>query len=176
MVTREPGFLASDGRSRSASVEVEIGCEAWAADVDCGRLEALAAAAAGDTPGEIAVRLAGDAEVQGLNQQYRGLDKPTNVLSFPAAPAPVSGAPGPLGDVVLAYETALREANALGVPLADHAAHLIVHGVLHLLGHDHRMESEAEAMEAEERRILARFGIADPYAHLDAAADVAADG
>ena len=82
--------------------------------------------------------------MRALNRDWRGKDKPTNVLSFPAPPPP--GAPGPrhLGDIVLAYETLAREAAAEGKALADHAAHLVVHGVLHLLGYDHEAEAEAE--------------------------------
>lgn len=111
-----------------------------------------------------------DAEVHALNREWRGRDKPTNVLSFPmrargelAALAP-DGPPVLLGDIALAHETCAREAAEKGIALADHAAHLIVHGLLHLAGHDHvASDEEAEAMEALERRILAKLGIADPY-------------
>lgn len=119
----------------------------------------------------MAIRLASDVEVRRLNHRFRGLDKPTNVLSFPAANGQCSLAPNSLGDIVIAYETTRREAEELGIPIADHAAHLVVHGVLHLLGHDHTTDAEAETMEAEERRILAAFDIADPYLRLDALAE-----
>ncbi|MCR6629633.1 MAG: rRNA maturation RNase YbeY [Magnetospirillum sp.] len=126
----------------------------------------------GDDPLEISVVLADDATVQGLNRDWRGKDKPTNVLSFAAldddeAPR-VPGAPLLLGDIVLAFETCRDEARALGKPLSDHLSHLVVHGVLHLLGYDHEDdEAEAEEMEALETTILAGCGIADPYAAAD---------
>ncbi len=117
---------------------------------------------------EISLVLADDAMVQGLNRQYRGQDKPTNVLSFAALDGeedePLADGPLLLGDVVLAFETARREAVAEDKPLADHLSHLLVHGVLHLLGYDHLADDEAEEMESRERAILADLGIADPYA------------
>jgi probable rRNA maturation factor len=92
-----------------------------------------------------------------LNRDFRGKDKPTNVLSFP------DPAPGALGDVALAFETCSAEARAQGKPLDAHLAHLVVHGTLHLLGWDHETVSEALAMEARERRTLRRLRLADPY-------------
>lgn len=133
----------------------------------------------GDDPLEISVVLADDATVQGLNRDWRGKDKPTNVLSFAAlddedAPS-VPGAPVLLGDIILAFETCRTEAVELGKPLADHLSHLIVHGVLHLLGYDHEDdEDEAEEMERLEAAILAGFGMADPY--LASADDTIAEG
>jgi len=109
---------------------------------------------------EASLRLADDATLRALNARWRGIDKPTNVLSFPAAPR--GGAT--LGDIALAYETLAREAEELGVPLADHYRHLVAHGFLHLIGYDHQTDAEAERMEALETRILARLGAADPYA------------
>lgn len=133
-------------------------------DEDLLRRAAVAAVAmaAPDLPAEceVAVVLTSDDEVRGLNRDWRDRDRPTNVLSFPLV-AP--GASGPLGDVVLAAETVQREAEELGRPVAQHAAHLVVHGVLHLLGHDHMSDDEAARMEALEARILATLGIADPY-------------
>ncbi len=114
-----------------------------------------------------AILLGDDAALQALNRQFRGLDKPTNVLSFPAdaaPPLPAEAGPRSWGDVAIAFETARREAAEQGKSLADHLAHLVVHGLLHLLGHDHEVEAEAEAMEALEREILQSIGIADPYA------------
>ena len=109
--------------------------------------------------------LADDAALRELNREFRGQDKPTNVLSFPAEEKPQSGAPMVLlGDVVLAYETVAREARTQGKSLAEHAAHMVVHGVLHLLGFDHeRGGSEAERMEALETQILAKLGVPNPY-------------
>ena len=125
---------------------------------------------------EVAVKLTSDEEVHGLNRAYRDRDKPTNVLSFPmpAREELLALAPeGPLellGDLVLAYETCAREADDKGVPLEHHAAHLIVHGLLHLAGHDHEVgEAEAEAMEALEVKALALIGVADPYGPRDEA-------
>jgi probable rRNA maturation factor len=111
-----------------------------------------------------------DAEIHALNREWRQRDKATNVLSFPMlsreellAFGP-DGPPGLLGDVALAYETCAREAADKGVPLANHAAHLIVHGLLHLAGHDHEISpADAEAMEALETKALALLGVADPY-------------
>ncbi|HEY7669504.1 MAG TPA: rRNA maturation RNase YbeY [Hyphomicrobium sp.] len=113
------------------------------------------------------VALSSDGEVERLNTAYRGKAAPTNVLSFPAGPVVVPatyGEPRFLGDLVLAAETVAREAKDLGVPLKHHLQHLVVHGLLHLLGYDHEREEDAETMEALEVRILARLGIADPYA------------
>ncbi len=113
---------------------------------------------------EISLCLADDARLRALNLRWRGVDKPTNVLSFPAGvPERAPDAPM-LGDIVLAYETLKREAEDAGAPLADHYRHLVAHGFLHLLGYDHRTEPEAERMEALETKILARLGVADPYA------------
>ena len=119
---------------------------------------------------ELSIRLTSDAEVHALNAEWRGKDKPTNVLSFPMADgAELAGAAGPgpelmLGDIVLARGVCAAEAADKAVPLDHHAAHLMVHGTLHLLGYDHMEEDSAADMEARETRALARMGIADPYA------------
>jgi probable rRNA maturation factor len=107
------------------------------------------------------VVLCGNALIRELNREWRGYDAPTNVLSFPAGGDPAS-APL-LGDIVIAFETASREAFEAGKPLRDHVAHLLVHGFLHLIGHDHVVAVEAAAMETLERAILGRLGIDDPY-------------
>ena len=120
---------------------------------------------------EIAVRLTTDDEVHTLNRQYRGKDKPTNVLSFPMVQPDLLDTVTQdtddgeviLGDIVLAHGICAAEAADKGVSVADHATHLIVHGVLHLLGHDHGDDAAAEAMEEIERSALASLGIADPY-------------
>ena len=130
------------------------------------RRAAEAACAGSEAPG-LAVLLGDDATVCSLNREWRGKDSPTNVLSFPAT--------GPmrtesLGDLALAYETCAREAAAEGKTLADHLTHLVVHGTLHLLGHDHETETDAEAMEALETRLLAGLGVADPYRSAEDAA------
>jgi probable rRNA maturation factor len=121
---------------------------------------------------EVSVRFTGDEEVRGLNAAWRGKDKATNVLSFPmiepgqlGSLARAGGGEALLGDIVLAHGICAAEAAAKGIGICTHAAHLVVHGMLHLLGCDHETgEGEAEAMEAAERRALARLGIADPYA------------
>lgn len=126
--------------------------------------EAIAASHA--TVFEVTLVLAGDPMVADLNQRYRGCSGPTNVLSFAdvEAPLPVpSAGPRLLGDVVFARQTIAREAAAQGKSLADHLAHLAVHGLLHLLGYDHQTEDQADLMEGLERRILARQGLSDPY-------------
>jgi len=119
---------------------------------------------------EIVLRLTSDEEVRALNAQWRGNDKPTNVLSFPMADqdelADPGAADGPelmLGDIVLAQGVCASEAADKAIPIEAHASHLMVHGTLHLLGYDHGDDSAAEDMEARETRALARLGIADPY-------------
>jgi len=111
----------------------------------------------------VSLMLGDDAAIRTLNASFRGKDKPTNVLSFPAPVMPGDLEPA-LGDIALAYETCAREAEEEGKTLSDHLTHLVVHGTLHLLGHDHETEAEAETMETLETRILAGLGIADPYA------------
>lgn len=157
-------------------MELEIDIEAWPA----GDWEALAARAA-DTAEKVAPELGNprlsasllftsDAEIHALNRDWREKDKPTNVLSFPMLDRDElltlrpEGAPELLGDIALAHETCAREAADKGIPLEDHAAHLIIHGLLHLAGYDHELSPEdAEAMEALETKALALIGIADPY-------------
>jgi probable rRNA maturation factor len=113
---------------------------------------------------ELSVVFSDDAHIRQLNAQWRGKDKPTNVLSFPAFP-PKRGAPLPplLGDIVIAFETVIREAALEGKEVRHHITHLLIHGLLHLLGYDHETGEEAEEMEVE-RRALARLAIPDPYA------------
>jgi probable rRNA maturation factor len=163
--------------SATGSVEVSVHCGDWLAA--CPDAEALAAtaaraalahAAAAGAPAAgrciVAVILTDDAEQQRLNRTYRGTDAPTNVLSFaladPASAAP-TGAPVLLGDVVLACATVGREAGEQEKPLADHLRHLVVHGVLHLLGFDHGNAADAAVMEAREVEILKTLGVPDPY-------------
>ena len=126
---------------------------------------------------EVAVLGCDDDRVAGLNAAFRGRRAPTNVLSWPSSErgSEVEGAPPPppegepeLGDIALAYETCLREAQAGGKPLRDHASHLIVHGTLHLLGYDHEREGDGDLMESVETAILAKLGVPDPYCGADA--------
>lgn len=157
-------------------MQLDIDIEAWPS----GEWETLAeravhAAAEGEpllaNPRLVAsVLFTSDAEVHALNREWRERDKPTNVLSFPMLEREelerlaAEGPPEMLGDIALAYETCAREAAEKSVTLEAHATHLIVHGLLHLAGHDHvDSDAQAEAMEALETRILAKLGIADPY-------------
>jgi probable rRNA maturation factor len=112
----------------------------------------------------VTLLLTTDEEMRDLNRLWRGKDAPTNVLSFPAD---ADRDRGFLGDIVLAYETASREAKERGISLADHVSHLAVHGMLHLLGFDHEGDPDAERMERVERIALASIGVADPYADAD---------
>ena len=156
--------------ARSLAIDIAEPAAQWrhalpdvAAQVERAARAALAEAAAGEGETEISVVLADDATVHALNRRWRGRDAPTNVLSFASGERPL------LGDVVLAYETVAREAAEQDKSLADHLAHLVAHGVLHLLGFDHEVPLEAEAMEALERRVLAGIGVADPYRDEDRA-------
>lgn len=144
------------------TIEVEIEADAWTAALPEAEtvVRRAATAALGTVAGDVVVLLTDDGAVRDLNARFRDKDRPTNVLSFPA---PETAEPH-LGDIVLAYGVCADEAAAQGKSLADHLSHLVVHGVLHLLGRDHEDDAEAEEMEAEEREILAGIGVADPYA------------
>jgi probable rRNA maturation factor len=118
---------------------------------------------------EVGVRLVDDGAIRGLNREWRGRDAPTNVLSFPlGGPEAIDDPDFPwlIGDIVMAFDTVDAESRRDGKPFAHHVAHLAIHAALHLLGHDHEDEREAEAMEAMETALLARLGIADPYASV----------
>ena len=123
--------------------------------------------ASSDRTFEVSLALLEDDDVHTLNREWRGKDKPTNVLSFPMlGPEDINERDGPpalLGDIALAYGVCAREADEKNIPLVDHARHLMVHGMLHLLGYDHQDDDEAADMEARETRALARLGIANPY-------------
>jgi probable rRNA maturation factor len=160
--------------SAHPATEVLVVADCWQAEPDAETivLRAIAAASeavdadAGDA--ELAVMLTDDAGIRTLNANWRGIDKPTNVLSFPALQPPggkeADDAPRMLGDIAIAYQTLRREADDEQKPFEHHLGHLAVHGFLHLVGYDHETDAEAEAMESLERQILAGLGIPDPYA------------
>lgn len=152
--------------SQAPDLDVQVQSPLWEAEPKAEEtVRAAIAAAATLVPsgGEVSVALTDNDTIRALNRQWRGIDKPTNVLSFPAPALKTDGQPPLLGDVIIAYETVAAEAanDALSVP--HHLAHLVVHGYLHLLGYDHLTDSEAEEMEALERKILDILRIADPY-------------
>ena len=155
-----------------ALLEVRRRVRSWAPPV--AELTAWTRAALGRRANgaEVALTVVGAAEIRRLNQTYRGKDRPTNVLSFPALPP--TGRSGPddappmLGDIAIAYETTRREADDEQKPFDHHLSHLAVHGFLHLVGYDHESDAEAEAMETLEAEILAQLGIPNPYADRDA--------
>jgi probable rRNA maturation factor len=158
-------------RANAPAVDTIVDSPLWAVEPDAAGIvrraigEAAELAEARDC--ELAVMLTDDAAVRALNKQWRGLDNPTNVLSFPAPPSLRGDAPAHLGDIAIAYETTAREAAGEGKPLAHHLSHLAVHGFLHLLGYDHESDADAETMERLERAILSRLGIPDPYPTQD---------
>lgn len=165
--------IAAAPEGAGPQVDVQIGDKRWTAILADPQAElapvvaaALAAAGRPADGAEVSVLLADDATVRRLNRDYRGQDRPTNVLSFAFAEADEARdpmAPAMLGDIALAVETVIDEAaRQLKSPLA-HTIHLVVHGVLHLLGYDHLSDAEAGRMERLERQVLAGFGISDPY-------------
>jgi probable rRNA maturation factor len=156
------------------STEVILAADCWQdqPDAEAVILRAINTAAdmvdaeVGDA--EIAIMLTDDAGIRTLNSNWRGIDKPTNVLSFPAlqptGPREPDDAPRMLGDIAIAYQTTRREADEEQKPFEHHLSHLAVHGFLHLIGYDHETDDEADTMEALEQEILAQLGIPDPYA------------
>ncbi len=154
--------------------EVLVVADCWRQEPDAEAVIQRAIAAAAETvdqdvgEAELAVMLTDDAGIRTLNSNWRGIDKQTNVLSFPALqPSRPSGegdAPRMLGDIAIAYETMRREADEEQKPFDHHLSHLAVHGFLHLIGFDHENDDDAEEMEALETQILAHLGIPDPYA------------
>ena len=177
-------MTAASPRVAPSGVTVDVLAESplWEAEPDAEAVvrraisQASAVVESNGPAAEVAVLLCDDATIAALNAQWRGRDEPTNVLSFPAAPASNSSASDPvvsdgavhLGDIAIANETVVREAREQGRTVSAHLAHLAVHGFLHLLGYDHQTDSEAEHMEGLERAILAALGISDPYAPHDA--------
>lgn len=151
----------------TADILVTAAC--WRAEPDATALVQRAIEAAAQqvaaADAEVAIVLTDDSGIRTLNRDWRGIDRPTNVLSFPAARGPADDAqPRMLGDIAIAYETTGREAEGESKPFAHHLSHLAVHGFLHLVGYDHETDTDAETMENLERTILASLGIPDPYA------------
>ncbi|MDR3422536.1 MAG: rRNA maturation RNase YbeY [Xanthobacteraceae bacterium] len=156
-------------RTRTAlKIDVLVESDLWKVLPDAASAARRAIAEAAtmlSTPrAELAIVLTDDSAVRLLNRAWRGVDAPTNVLSFPTRRA--GGEPPLIGDVVLAFETIAREARAEGKPIVHHVAHLAVHGFLHLLGYDHVRKADAEAMERIERDVLRRLAIPDPYPRI----------
>ena len=155
---------------RTPTVEIDIQAPLWDSQPDAARTvrAAIAAAAAHSTSGgEVSILLTDDSAVRVLNRDWRGIDKPTNVLSFPAPENISKGAAGILGDIVIAYETLMRECADEDRDFLHHLAHLTVHGYLHLVGYDHHNNAEAAAMEALESRIMTRMKLPDPWQDPD---------
>jgi probable rRNA maturation factor len=179
----ESALEANSGRKRDSGpmpsfalpiTEVLVVAECWQTEPDAEAIiqRAVAVAAeivdAGPGEAELAVMLTDDAGIRTLNSNWRGIDKPTNVLSFtalpPTGPSGPDDAPRMLGDIAIAYETTRKEADDEQKPFDHHLSHLAVHGFLHLIGYDHETDGDAESMESLEQEILAQLGIPDPYA------------
>jgi probable rRNA maturation factor len=178
---RAPGAIS--GRNRNSRpmpqfsvpmTEVLVVADCWQTEPEAETIIHRAIATAAEMvdadigEAELAVMLTDDAGIRTLNSNWRGIDKPTNVLSFPAlqpaGPRGPDDAPHMLGDIAIAYETTRKEADDEQKPFDHHLSHLAVHGFLHLIGHDHEKDHDAETMETLEAEILAQLGIPDPYA------------
>ncbi|WP_099865763.1 rRNA maturation RNase YbeY [Pararhizobium haloflavum] len=166
--------------STGIDIQIAIESEGWPLEAELGRLcdKVLAAAAvyleretgqqAPETPPELSLLFTDDEAMRAINGEWRGKDKATNVLSFPAFPIEPGAPLGPmLGDIVFARQTIASEAKDLGLSFDDHLAHLLVHGYLHLVGYDHVDADDADLMECHETRILATLGVSDPYGDSD---------
>jgi probable rRNA maturation factor len=182
----ESALEAISGRNRNSGAmaqftlpitEVLVVADCWQTEPGAEAVIQRAVAAAAEMvdadigEAELAVMLTDDAGIRTLNSNWRGIDKPTNVLSFPALPPTGPGgpedAPRMLGDIAIAYETTRKEADDEQKPFDHHLSHLAVHGFLHLIGYDHEKDDDAEAMETLEQEILAQLGIPDPYVDRD---------
>ena len=185
---RAPG--TTSGRERNSGTmaqfalpltEVLVVADCWQAEPEAEAVIRRAIAAAAEIANadvgeaELAVMLTDDAGIRTLNSNWRGVDKPTNVLSFPALPP--AGPRGPddaprmLGDIAIAYETTRKEADDEQKPFDHHLSHLAIHGFLHLIGYDHENDDDAETMETLEQEVLAQLGIPNPYTDRDPYAD-----
>jgi probable rRNA maturation factor len=178
---RTPETISERNRNSAAMAqfalpitEVLVVADGWHSEPDAEAVIHRAIAAAAELAdadigeAELAVMLTDDAGIRTLNSNWRGIDKPTNVLSFPALPPTSPGGPDDpprmLGDIAIAYQTTRKEADDEQKPFDHHLSHLAIHGFLHLIGYDHENDDDAEAMETLEQEILAQLGIPDPYA------------
>jgi probable rRNA maturation factor len=169
--TQGPGTLVS---SMLPLTEVLVVADCWQTEPDAEAVIHRAINAAAEIAdadvgeAELAVMLTDDSGIRTLNSNWRGIDKPTNVLSFPALQPTGTGAPSDvprmLGDIAIAYETTRKEADDEQKPFEHHLSHLAIHGFLHLIGYDHEKDADADAMESLEQEILSHLGIPDPYA------------
>ena len=162
----------------AADIDIRIEFDGWrddplsAEEFACeAALAAIGLAGPPATPIELSILLTGDAAVAELNARWRGKEGPTNVLSFRGDTTLGTGAPVLLGDVVIAFETLHAEALSAEIPATDHLRHLVIHGVLHLLGYDHENDIDAAVMEARETELLGTLGVPDPYAAADRRAE-----
>lgn len=159
--------MSTDVTTSTLSADLRIADPRWETLGDVEALSSRALAHAANhmkAEGEVSVLMTNDAEMHALNKQWRGFDKPTDVLSFPGDGPEIPGEPVHLGDIALGYETALHDAEAMGRPFDAHISHLLIHGFLHLLGYDHIEADDAKVMEPLEAQILAGLGWPDPYA------------
>lgn len=174
MIGSPRGGRRPAGKRLAIATEIAVEAGGWASDAELDAIVARVLAAATDElrlsggPTELSLLFTDDAHIRALNRDWRRKDKATNVLSFPAFPdASADAIPPMLGDIAIAHETVAREAGLDAKPFDHHLTHLILHGLLHLLGYDHEEEGEAEEMEAVERRVLAALAIPDPYGVID---------
>lgn len=153
-------------RASAPAIDIQVASPLWQAQPQAEQTvrAAIAAAAALSTAdGEVSILLTDDKAIRALNRDWRGIDKATNVLSFPAPAATPGVPPKMLGDIVMAYETLAQECDREDRDFLHHLAHLTVHGFLHLIGYDHQTDAQADAMEGLESKIMARMNLPDPY-------------
>jgi probable rRNA maturation factor len=162
---------ASTRQVSAPAIDVQVASKLWDAEPRAEQTvrDAIAAAAKGfsTASSEVSVLLTDDAAIRTLNRNWRGIDKPTNVLSFPATASPAASGVKMLGDIVIAYETLARESAGENRAFVHHLAHLTIHGFLHLIGHDHQNDDDAAEMEGLESKIMASLKLPDPYSSRD---------
>jgi len=157
-------------RALAPAIDIQVASPLWQAQPlaePTVRAAIAAAAALSTAAGEVSILLTDDKAIRALNRDWRGIDKPTNVLSFPAPGAAAGASAKTLGDIVMAYETLAQECDRQDRVFLHHLAHLTVHGFLHLIGYDHQTDAQADAMEGLESKIMARMNLPDPYLARD---------